>query len=184
MGASFVTLDSDRGYSGVVRKGLLFLIVPVCLAAQAQQAITGNAAAGKQLFTGARPFQNGGPACAICHMTAGIGFPNGGAMGPDLTRLSPKLGPDGMDAVLETLYFPAMVPLFENRPLTPQEQADLKAFFQSVSSLPPPPDYTLEFGLIAVGGLGVLLAATAAMWHGRLRRVRKPLVASAVGERP
>jgi hypothetical protein len=143
----------------------------------------GDAAAGERLFTGKRPFRNGGPACAVCHSIAGIPFPNGGVLGPELTRTYTRFGPVGMDAMLETLYFPAMVPLFENHALTPGEQADLKAFFQSVASRPPPPDYTLEFGLIALGGLGVLLAATALIWKARLRSVREPLVERATGGR-
>lgn len=104
-------------------------------------------------------------------------------MGPDLTKEYSTLGPEGMDATLQTLYFPTMAPLYENAPLTPEEQAGMKAFFRSVDPLPPPPDYTLEFGLIALGGLGVLLAAAGLIWKSRLRRVRAPLVESARGER-
>jgi hypothetical protein len=159
--------------------GLLLLSVPAGLMAQGPQGVKGDAAAGKQLFTGVRPFQNGGPPCATCHSVAGIGFPNGGTMGPDLTGVSSKFGPEGMDAMVQTLYFPSMVPLFQNRPLTPREQTDLKAFFQSVASLPTPPTYTPGFGLVALGGMGVLLGATWAIWRHRLRGVRESLVGAA-----
>jgi hypothetical protein len=165
-----------------VRSSLL-LILPVCLLAQTPQSATGDAAAGKLLFTGERPFQNGGPACAACHSVAGTGFPDGGSMGPDLTRLSPRFGPEGMSAMLHSLFFPTMVPLFQDHTLAPQEEADLKAFFQSVASLPPP-DYTLVFGIIALAGCAVLLAATWLIWRRRLRGVRRVLVEGAAGERP
>jgi mono/diheme cytochrome c family protein len=162
---------------------LLALVAMSCAAWAQQQVPPGDAAAGKQLFSGKRPFQNGGPACASCHSIAGISFPNGGVLGPELTKTYTRFGPQGMDAMLATLYFPAMVPLFENHPLTPEEQADLKAFFQSAASLPPPPDYTLAFGLIALGGLGILLGAAALIWKARLRGVREPLLKRARGER-
>ncbi len=163
--------------------GLLLLSVPAGLIAQGQQSVNGDAAAGRQLFTGAQPFQNGGPPCATCHSVAGLGFPNGGTMGPDLTGVSTRFGPEGMDAMVQTLYFPSMVPLFQNRPLTPREQADLKAFFQSVDSLLPPPSYTPAFGVIALCGMGVLLGASWAIWRRRLRGVRASLVETAAGER-
>lgn len=104
-------------------------------------------------------------------------------MGPDLTRTYSRFGPEGMDAMLETLFFPTMVPLYQGRPLTLEEQANLKAFFASVTSFASAPGYTLAFGLIALGGMGVLLAAMGAIWRRRLRAVREPLVRSAIEER-
>ncbi len=104
-------------------------------------------------------------------------------MGPDLTKTYTKFGPAGVDAMLQTLFFPAMMPVFQDRALTPAEQADLKAFLAGAAALPPPPDYTLEFGLVALGGLLVLLASSGAIWRKRLRGVRAALLKTAAGGR-
>ena len=50
-----------------------------CSAAAA--ALKGNAETGKDLFTGAERFANGGPPCMACHSTGGIGALGGGRLG-------------------------------------------------------------------------------------------------------
>jgi hypothetical protein len=118
----------------------------------------GSVFSGKKLFTGATRFKNGGPACAACHSIAGLAFPNGGSLGPDLTGTYTKLGPLGLDAAMQTLYFPAMEPIFNVRPLTPQEQQDLKVFFTEAQSSTPPRDSTpVLVGLAFAGCLGLLV---------------------------
>src|SRR5574340_1067925 len=107
----------------------LLIAMPVA----AQTGTSGSPEKGKAFFTGAVRFANGGPACASCHTTAGLGFPGGGSLGPDLTGVYPKLGTDGLNSALETLYFPAMTPLYMYRPLTEDERRNLFAFFQSLS---------------------------------------------------
>ncbi len=89
-------------------------------------------------------------------------------MGPDLTRVYSKLGPVGLNSALETLFFPAMTPLFQYHPLTPQERADLAAFFQSTAQRQPPAFLTASFALIALAGFLILLAGT---WIGGRRRL-------------
>lgn len=138
-------------------------------------------AAGEQLFTGAMPFRNGGPACATCHSISGIRFPNGGTMGPDLTRSYAKLGELGIDATLQTLFFPTMMPIFDAHPLTPDEQRDLKAFFQQAHTRAPAADLTWAFLLLAVAGCVALLLLASLLWRRRLRGVRRALVAAAAG---
>ncbi len=44
-----------------------------------------SSSTGEALFVGAIRLTNGGPPCRICHSVAGIPFPNGGTLGPDLT---------------------------------------------------------------------------------------------------
>lgn len=139
----------------------------------------GSATRGEALFAGRISFRNGGPACTSCHSVAGLPFPNGGTLGPNLTHEYAKLGPEGMDVAIETLYFPAMVPLYDSHPLTMGEQADLKAFLESAGAQPPSPNFTPLIGLIALGGFAVLLVITWALWRDRLRGVRRKLVATA-----
>jgi hypothetical protein len=121
-------------------------------------------AAGNALFTGRVRLQNGGPACLTCHTAAGIPFPNGGTMGPDLTREYSDLGPLGLTVALRTLDFPAMTSLYQARPLTATEQQQLAAFFQSIylRRLPASPTRAIALAAAAVFAplfLWTLLAA-------------------------
>jgi hypothetical protein len=99
-------------------------------------------------------------------------------MGPDLTGEYRKLGPEGMRVMLESLYFPAMLPLFHDRPLTTGEQRDLAAFIHGSDALPTTSSGTPELAAVAVGGCAVLLGIAGAFWRNRLRKVRKPLAAA------
>jgi hypothetical protein len=136
----------------------------------------GSALAGKRLFVGATQFRNGGPPCAACHGIAGVAFPNGGSLGPDLTGSYAKLGPLGLDAALQTLYFPAMTPIFKARPLTPQEREDLTAFFAAAQSSTPPRDHTAMLAGIALAGCAALLGLTWATARHQPEPVRQSLV--------
>lgn len=135
---------------------------------------TGSASTGEQLFTGAIPLQKGGPPCVSCHDVARLPFPGGGTLGPDLTGASGKFGA-GMGAVLATLPFPTMKPIFGNRLLIPQEQQDLAAFLQKagVQSLI---SRTVEIALAAVGGLIILIILAWIIWQNRLVPVRRGLM--------
>jgi len=133
---------------------------------------------GKEFFAGQRPFRNGGPACASCHSIAGLAFPNGGTLAPDLTEEYAKLGPQGIDVALETLFFPAMTPIYDTHTLTKDERSDLGAFLANASTNPPPRGMTPIIVGIPIGGAIVLLGISSVIWRNRLRGVRKRLVAS------
>ena len=139
-----------------------------------------QATRGEKLFTGTIRFERGGAPCASCHSVAGLRFPYGGTLGPDLTHMYSKLGEEGVDTALQTLFFPAMTPLYEAHQLTPAEQRDLKVFFHQENSQALPGDkFTIEFLLAALGGFVVLTILAAAFWRDRLRSVRRRLVESA-----
>lgn len=134
-------------------------------------------AAGEALFDGRVRMQNGGPACASCHTAAGIPFPYGGTMGPDLTKEYSRLGSQGLAAVLQTLSFPAMVALFQNRPLTSTEQQQLAAFLQSIDQRPPPSSPTVILLIAAFVVLaGLFLWTWLAVGRRRVRSVRRALL--------
>lgn len=134
---------------------------------------------GEALFAGRVGFQRGGPPCSSCHSVAGLPFPEGGTLGPDLTHTYSKLGPEGVDTALETLFFPAMTPLYEAHQLTPAEQSDLKAFFQQEDLRQPQGSkVTIVLAFVALAGFVLWVILAAAFWRNRLRGVRKRLVES------
>ncbi len=153
----------------------LLVCLVVAMPVAAQTVTRGSPETGKALFTGAVRFANGGPACASCHSAAGLGFPGGGSMGPDLTGVYSKLGPDGLNSALETLYFPAMTPIYVFRPLTGDERRNVFAFFQNLSRQQTQAQ-TPAIGGIALVGLVILVAATAVAGRHRLKPVRRRLV--------
>jgi len=148
--------------------------------AQMQETVpVGSTVRGKELFSGEVHFENGGPPCAACHSIAGLSFPNGGTLGPNLTHEYGKLGPQGTAIVLKTLYFPAMSPIYDSRPLTPQEQADLQAFLKETATSHEAPSDTLAIAVAGLLGFFVLLIVTRAVWRDRLRSVRRRLLEKA-----
>lgn len=145
------------------------------------QPIQGSAPQGESLFTGNTHFQNGGPACIACHSIAGLSFPNGGTLGPNLTHTYSKLGQRGTEAALQTLYFGVMTPIYIQRPLVPSEQADLMAFLKQSETKPQAQWNTQILILIAFLWGGVFVALTAFFWRDRVRSVRRALVDRATG---
>lgn len=147
--------------------------------AQQQAAPVGNAGAGKDLFTGAQGLANGGTACIACHDTAALGGPGGGLLGPDLTQAAQRYGGEaGLRGVLGTIAFPSMAPIYQNRPLAPQEQADLAAFLaQSTGKNAPSRGlrhvivYLLAFGAMDAFLIGLFV------WRRRLPRMGRRLSA-------
>jgi cytochrome c2 len=110
---------------------LAYLENPDATQVQAAPVLTGGQAAqGQRLFSGQAPLTNGGTACIACHSTAGVGLAGGGVLGPDLTNVYGRMGDVGLTSSLSTLPFPSMQGIFNTRPLTAQEQADLFAYFQ------------------------------------------------------
>lgn len=153
--------------------------------AQAQTtnlATTGSAARGERLFIGAVALRNGGPACVACHRIAGLPFPNGGTLGPDLTHAYSKLGPSGTQSALQTLYFKVMTPIYSVHPLFPDEQIDLIAFLQQAESRSQLQWITqiLLLSAVILGGAFVLI--TGLIWRDRTRSVRRTLVERATGK--
>ncbi len=133
-------------------------------------ALTGNPDAGRDLFTGADRLSNGGTACIACHDSGALGVPGGGLLGPDLTDAVARYGGEaGTTAVLGNIPFPSMVPIYRDRPLTPQEQADLTAFMQQSAGKDTPSRGLRHFSLyiLAFGTMDVFLLLLF-VWHRRL----------------
>lgn len=144
----------------------------------------GSASQGESLFMGRTHFLNRGPACIACHSIAGLPFPNGGTLGPDLTQTYVKLGPAGTQAAMQTLYFPTMIPVYRDHQLVPQEQADMVAYFKATAAEARPQEqWTTETLILAAFVLGIIFVAlTAFFWRKRVLSVRRALVARATGK--
>lgn len=156
---------------------LLLVVAPPFAGAQTiLPADGGSAAHGEELFTGLAHFRNAGPACVSCHSIAGIPFPGGGTLGPDLTHAYQKLGPTGTQSAMQTLYFQVMTPIYSTHPLYPDEQADLMAFLQQAESRSESGWSTqiILLGALALGG--IFMAITGFLWRNRVRGVRRGLV--------
>jgi ubiquinol-cytochrome c reductase cytochrome c subunit len=146
------------------------------------QATQGSSPRGELLFTGVTHFRNGGPACVSCHSIAGIPFPGGGTMGPDLTRAYKKLGPRGTRSAMQTLYFQVMTPIYGVHPLLPGEQADLMAFLEQAESQSES-QWSTQIVLLAALLLGsAFVALTGVLWRDRVKSVRRALVQRATGQ--
>lgn len=138
---------------------------PTAASAPAAAALPpGDPAAGWRSFTGTARLTGGGPACIGCHSVSGLGGLGGGALGPDLTHVVQRYPGAGLAAVLGNIAFPTMSGPFTNRPLTPQEQADLVAYLTAVDqnrAAPPVTAGALTQNTALVLGIG--LAGTVAL---------------------
>lgn len=143
----------------------------------------GFASRGEEEFVGKVAFHNGGPPCVSCHSIAGVPFPNGGTLGPDLTQAYAKLGPQGMQPAMQTLFFNVMTPIYDQHPLTPQEQSDLIAFFREGVSGREPRWNTQIIAGVSFIVFVILLVITSFLWQDRLISVRRTLVEKALQER-
>lgn len=132
---------------------------------------------GKRLFEGSDRFDNGGPPCLACHSIAGIGALGGGALGPDLTGAYGRFGESGMASILATPPFQTMSPIFDDRPLTEEEQAHLALFLSQAAVSSRTAASVGQLALLGAAGAVVLLLATQLLWRRRLREVRRPMVA-------
>ncbi len=143
----------------------------------ATTSLSGNADVGKSLFAGTSRLENGGPSCRACHSIAGIGALGGGALGPDLTQAFSKYGRGGIASLLATIPLPTMNPIFGERPLTQDEQADLAAFLEQAGVSGRSTEALGQLVLLAVVGAALLLLLARVLLRGRLTEVRRPVVA-------
>ena len=152
------------------------LAQPVSAMQPSPETMHGSASRGEALFVGRTRFQNRAPACISCHSVAGLSFPNGGTLGPDLTPVYEEFGEQGTQYAMQTLFFPAMVPIYNAHPLVPKEQADLVAFFKQAQAKPQSHWTTQVLILVAFLLGGVFVALTGFLWRNRVRSVRHALI--------
>lgn len=150
-----------------------------------QVASTGNALAGRELFTGVRRFSARGIPCIACHSVANLPALRGGGLGPNLTHVIQRYGgPTGLASTLASLPFPTMQGIFATRPLTPAEQADLLAFFAQADQTPAQTanNSVYLFAGLGIGGSLILLGLLAIFWP-RQRQSRSEILRRSAGLR-
>jgi len=177
LGLSDAEVASLVAYLGT-RSGAAPVAAPVQIVEQPTAGSSGpDATTGKALFEGSNRFQNGGPPCLACHSIAGIGALGGGALGPDLTGSFGKYGEEGMASVLATTPFETMSPIFDDQPLTDEEQAHLSLFLSQAAVSKRTAASVGQLALLGLAGAAFLLLVMQFLWRRRLREVRRPMVA-------
>ena len=163
-----------------MRKPLWAIFVLSCLCAlPAPAQAGGDPEVGKSLFFGTTRFRNGGAACVACHAISGLPG-GGGTLGPDLSQTYADYGEEGITPVLAGFPFPSMKPIYDARPLTPEEQAHLKAFLR-ISAEGEPSVEKGWFLLLGLGGFLLVTGLAHIVWRKRLSEVRRPLLRRAAG---
>jgi mono/diheme cytochrome c family protein len=120
----------------------------------------GGALSGQKLFSGENRFANGGMACSACHAGTGLGFLDGGSLGPDLRTVYARYGDGGLASSLSPVVFPSMQGAYKDRPLTSQELADLIAYLQwseQQTAAAPPASGSGWLLMLGIGTAGALL---------------------------
>lgn len=99
--------------------------------------------AGRDLFFGAKPFANGGMACASCHAVQG----RGGLLGPDLTGVHARMGDTPLASAIEKAGFKMMAPAYRDHPVTRQEALHVTKYLGSLNPVAAtasrPPTWTM-----------------------------------------
>ena len=109
-------------------------------------------AQGRALFTGGKPFANGGAPCAACHRFGDSGVA-GGALAVDLSKRVEAVGEQGFRGMLKSLNFPIMRQVYADKPLTDEEITALVVFSKDALTrkAPPPGMY------FPAAGVGIFL---------------------------
>ena len=90
-------------------------------------------AQGRALFTGGKPFANGGAPCVGCHGFGYAGVP-GGNLAVDLSARAEAAGERGLRGMLKSLNFPIMRRIYADKPLTDEEITALIVFSKDAVS--------------------------------------------------
>jgi len=141
-------------------------------------ALSEAATAGIRLFTGQKPFENGGAACISCHSVDSIKAA-GGSLGPNLTTAYKQLGKNGLNIVLKSVPFPTMKPVYQNRPITEKERVGLISFLRYSSKSETNRNKGQDLFIYAASIFAILIIFMPIIWRNRLSGVRRALIKKA-----
>ncbi len=135
----------------------------------APEPIVGDVDRGRSLFVGSTRFENGGGSCSSCHEAGDVGHFGGSSLGPDLDATFANFGGEaGLSTWLSAPASPTMQPIFDDRPLTETEIADLVAYLETAPERSRPRSFGDALLLGGLAGLIVLLGGMA--WARRTMR--------------
>ncbi|KAA3647352.1 MAG: cytochrome C [Chloroflexi bacterium] len=138
----------------------------------------GNTQRGLSLFVGEMGFENDGVACVACHTVGRVSAYGGGSLGPDLTHVYERYGEAGLASSLGGLPFPTMQGIYRDHPLSPQEQADLLAFFSwsdAQATEIPADQFTTTFWIWGLAGAAALFLIMAIFWMRQRHSISETL---------
>ena len=144
----------------------------------ADEITAGNIENGRDLFMGYAHFEHEGPPCMGCHSVGNNGILGGGAMGPNLTNVSTHRNDTEIIGIMsntDPMTSPVMQPIYQDFPLTSQEQADLLAFMKASVGQSESNKELLVIGISLVGFLAAVVVL-GFVYRNRLRGVRRALV--------
>ncbi|RJP26551.1 MAG: hypothetical protein C4520_00575 [Candidatus Abyssobacteria bacterium SURF_5] len=151
--------------------------MPAGRKAREERVMEGSYEEGLLYYTGDKELKNEGPSCLGCHNLPSLSFPYGGLLGPELSGVYQRLGPDRLYSALDMMPWKVMRSIYREKPLTDSEIQDLIALLQGTAEKPNPPDVSLLLALpIAGGGFLLSLALAWAIWRSRITTVRQALV--------
>jgi mono/diheme cytochrome c family protein len=91
----------------------------------------GSAEVGLLLFSGRKPFENGGMSCISCHSAGGLA---GGSLGADLTNVSQRMNEQALIMAAEKAPYPVMKNAYEKHPVTHTEAIHVGKFLSASSA--------------------------------------------------
>jgi mono/diheme cytochrome c family protein len=148
----------------------------------ARAATAADLAAGRDLYQGRRALDQRAPACVSCHRIDSIGGLGGGTLGPDLTKVSQRLGgAHGVSTWLSNPPTKVMRAVYRPRPLGDTERFALAAMLvdESVPSTSTAASRNWAFLMLGAAGAMATLVLMALVWSRRMTAVRRPLVDAA-----
>jgi mono/diheme cytochrome c family protein len=89
---------------------------------------------GRELFSGVRKLQGGGPPCITCHNVTEDIVPGGALIAPDLTNVYSRLEEAKIISLMTQPKYTSMQGAYDEHPITGQEAARLVSFFRFVGT--------------------------------------------------
>lgn len=173
-------MPSPHRSTPVARIVLVPLAASLLLGAAEPQSRPPDPRRGEAIYVGAVPLLAGGAPCLACHGIAGHGLARAASFGPDLSAAHQQYGADGLEAALQDVVFPSMIPVYRGHAVTKEERADLIAFLAQATGAPPArlgPGFAAGVAGAALAFLGFVVLV------GR-RGTRRGVRAAAQGETP
>ena len=132
-----------------------------------------DVANGQSLFSGKKPFKNGGPSCISCHNVTNNNLISGGRIAKDLTNAYSRMGHAGITSIITASPFPAMSTAYSDSPLDSSEVSQLSGFLKHADNVSAEQKINSGANYFVLGGGGgviILFLLIGLLWKERLRQ--------------